>query len=87
MNDCTGVATQMVGMGLFATLRMSRLKLHKGAPSIGADGQPTPHRYSCTDGELMTQLRFTGWVICGGWLGAACGFFLLEIDQVRSRLE
>ena len=89
MNDCAGVATQMVGMGL--SLRNSADEPAQAAQrctvdTIGADGKPTPHRYSCTDGELMTQLRFTGWVICGGWLGAACGFFLLEIDQVRSRM-
>lgn len=76
-----GVATQMVGMGLFATLRMSRLKLHKGAPGKGADGRPLPRRYSCRDGELTTQLRFTIWVVLGGWIGAVAGFFVLETDR------
>ena len=71
----------MVGMGLFATLRMSRLKLHKGAPEKGADGSLLPRRYSCRDGELTTQLGFTIWVVLGGWIGAVAGFFVLETDR------
>lgn len=68
-----GVATQMIGMGVFATLRMTRMKLHKGESK---DGKWVRWR----EGEMAKQLKFTGWVVLGGWAGAAIGFFVLETD-------
>ena len=78
-----GVATQMIGMGLFATLRMTRMKLHI---LVGASGKPQPDaagkpkRFSSSAGEMAKQLKFTVWVVLGGWAGVAVGFFALETD-------